>query len=385
MQSTVPSPNHRRTHDDQHTPHTTDVALDVTPLSAHIGAEIRGIDLRSLSDAEVAADPRLHGSSTRSCSFPISTSIPAEHLAFAARLGEPTEGHPVIPGIADHPEVFEIDYTQAAELAALYGDVAERSAGLAWHTDVTFVKRPPTGSILRAVEVPEAGGDTLFSNQQAAFEGLSPSLQAYLSTLTAVHDGRHQFAKLLELVGEGSWEGKKFTSIEPVEHPVVITHPETGKRVLFVNPGFTSHIKDLSRAESDALLGFLYAPLGAAGVRRALPLAAGHARLLGQLRHPALRGRRLRRQSPGDPAGHPARHGAAPRDDHARPAHRGHDRRVDADVSRRGRARDRGRRTSWSSCSTTSASGSSALSARRSPRRRSTGSQPTEPGTGGST
>jgi alpha-ketoglutarate-dependent taurine dioxygenase len=237
---------------------SVDVALDVTPLSAHIGAELRGLDLRSLSDAEVAAI-RAAWLEYKVVFFPGQHLEPAEHLAFAARLGEPTEGHPVIPGIADHPEVFEIDYTQASELAALYGDVAGRSTGLSWHTDVTFVKRPPAGSILRAVVVPDAGGDTLFSNQQAAFEGLSPSLQDYLSTLTAVHDGEHQFSKILSLVGEGTWEGKKFTSLEPVEHPVVITHPETGKRVLFVNPGFTSHVKDLSRAESDALLGFLYA------------------------------------------------------------------------------------------------------------------------------
>ena len=238
-------------------PHT-DVALDVTRLSAHIGAELRGVDLRALSDAEVDAI-RAAWLEHKVVFFPDQHLEPAEHLAFAKRLGEPTEGHPVIPGLDDHPEVFEIDYTKAAELTALYGDVAERSAGLSWHTDVTFVKRPPAGSILRAVTVPDAGGDTLFSNQQAAYEGLSPSLQDYLSTLTAVHDGRHQFGKVLELVGEGTWEGKKFTALEPVEHPVVITHPQTGARVLFVNPGFTSHIKELSRSESDALLGFLYA------------------------------------------------------------------------------------------------------------------------------
>ena len=237
------------------------VALDVTPLSAHIGAELRGLDLRSLSDDEVAAI-RAAWLEYKVVFFPGQHLEPAEHLAFASRLGEPTEGHPVIPGIAEHPEVFEIDYTQASELAALYGDIAERTErtqGLSWHTDVTFVKRPPAGSILRAVVVPDAGGDTLFSNQQAAFEGLSPSLQDYLSTLTAVHDGTNQFSKILELVGEGTWEGKKFSTLEPVEHPVVISHPQTGKRVLFVNPGFTSHIKDLSRSESDALLGFLYA------------------------------------------------------------------------------------------------------------------------------
>ena len=239
---------------------STDVLLDVTPLSANIGAEIRGVDLRDLSDAEVAAI-RAAWLEHKVVFFPDQHLEPAEHLAFAARLGEPTEGHPVIPGLPDHPEVFEIDYTAASELAELYGEIAERTErtqGLSWHTDVTFVPRPPAGSILRAVVVPDAGGDTLFSNQQAAYEGLSPSLQDYLSTLTAVHDGTNQFSKILSLVGEGTWEGKKFSKLDPVEHPVVITHPETGKRVLFVNPGFTSHIKDLSRSESDALLGFLY-------------------------------------------------------------------------------------------------------------------------------
>jgi len=234
-----------------------EVSLDISPLSARIGAEIHGLDLRDLNDAEVAAI-RAAWLEYKVVFFPGQHLEPAEHLAFASRLGEPTEGHPVIPGIPEHPEVFEIDYGKTAELAALYGDVSQRGAGLHWHTDVTFVPRPPAGSILRAVVVPDAGGDTLFSNQQAAFEGLSPSLQDYLSTLTAVHEGQQQFGRILEQVGQGTWEGQKFSSIEPVEHPVVITHPHTGKRVLFVNPGFTSHVVGLSRAESDALLGFLY-------------------------------------------------------------------------------------------------------------------------------
>lgn len=236
---------------------STDVTLDISPLSARIGAEIRGLDLRDLSDGEVAAI-RAAWLEYKVVFFPGQHLEPADHLAFASRFGEPTEGHPVIPGLPEQPEVFEIDYGQANELASLYGDVARRDRGLSWHTDVTFVARPPAGSILRAVVAPEAGGDTLFSNQQAAFEDLSPSLQDYLSTLTAVHDGRAQFRPILDRVGEGTWEGRTFTEIEPVEHPVVITHPETGRRVLFVNPGFTSHIAGLTPSESDALLGFLY-------------------------------------------------------------------------------------------------------------------------------
>ena len=234
------------------------VDLDVVPLSGTIGAEIHGLDLRHLDDATVAAVRRVW-LDRKVVSFPEQNLEPAEHLAFAARFGEPTEGHPMIPGIDGHPEVFEIDYTAARQLYSAYGDVSTRYRGIYWHTDVTFVARPPLGSILRAVVVPPAGGDTLFSDQQAAFASLSPALQSFLLTLTAVHDGRDQFKGILDLVGEGRWEGEKVVSLEPVEHPVVRTHPETGAKTLFVNPGFTSHIKQLDRAESDALLAFLYA------------------------------------------------------------------------------------------------------------------------------
>jgi len=190
--------------------------------------------------------------------FPGQHLDPESHQAFAGRFGELTEGHPVIPGLPGSPNVFEIDYTKARTVYANYGDVSTRRQGLDWHTDVTFVKRPPLGSILRAVVVPPAGGDTLFSDQVAAFADLSPALQAFLSTLTAVHDGQSQFKGVLDAVGEGRWEGKALPSLDPVVHPVVRTHPETGDRSLFVNPGFTSHIVELDRSESDALLAFLY-------------------------------------------------------------------------------------------------------------------------------
>ncbi len=233
--------------------------LDVTPLSGSIGATIRGVDLTDhLSDETIAAIRQVW-LDRKVVFFPGQQLDPTSHLAFATRFGEPTEGHPVIPGIEGHPEVFEIDYTAARQVYAAYGDVSFRSRGVHWHTDVTFVHRPPLGSILRAVVVPEAGGDTLFSDQQAAFDALSPALQDFLSNLTALHDGRAQFKGALERRGEGRWEGEKVVSLDPVEHPVVRTHPETGARSLFVNPGFTTHITQLDRAESDALLAFLYA------------------------------------------------------------------------------------------------------------------------------
>jgi alpha-ketoglutarate-dependent taurine dioxygenase len=98
----------------------------------------------------------------------------------------------------------------------------------------------------------------VWSNQVAAFEALSAPLQELLLGLTAVHDGAAQFGDLLDRLGEGSWEGEVFRSLEPVTHPVVRTHPETGERALFVNPGFTSHIVELSPDESRSLLSFLY-------------------------------------------------------------------------------------------------------------------------------
>ncbi len=234
------------------------VDLDVTPLSGTIGAIISGVDLRHLDEVTVAAIRQVW-LDRKVVFFPEQHLDPDAHLAFASLFGTPTEGHPVIPGIEGNPKIFEIDYSNDREVFANYGDVSTRRQGLDWHTDVTFVERPPLGSILRAVEVPPSGGDTLFSDQEAAFDDLSDSLKAYLSTLTAVHTGAQQFEAALEHAGEGAWEGRPITSLAPVTHPVVRTHPETGRRSLFVNPGFTSHIVELSRAESDALLGFLYA------------------------------------------------------------------------------------------------------------------------------
>ena len=169
-----------------------------------------------------------------------------------------TEGHPVLPALEGFPHIHEIDYAQEKRVYRRRPGFPAPRQGLGWHTDVTFVARPPAGSLLNALVIPQSGGDTMWSDQQAAFEGLSSSLQDYLGTLHAVHDGRAAFQFVLDAVGEGRWEGEPFTSLDPVVHPVVRTHPETGARTLFVNPGFTTHIVELERPESDALLGFLY-------------------------------------------------------------------------------------------------------------------------------
>lgn len=238
--------------------------LDVRLLSGAIGAEIRGVDVRRVDDDTIGAIRTLwlrH----KVVFFPQQHLSPDEHRAFAARFGELTPAHPVIPGIDGFPEVFEIDYSKARELYASYGELTRRrSQAVGWHTDVTFVERPPTGSILNAVVIPPSGGDTLWSNQVAAYEALSTTLQRFVDGLTAVHDGRAQFGALLDKRGQsdegvGDWDGEVYDQLRPVEHPVVRIHPETGERALFVNPGFTSHIVGLEPDESRVLLEFLYA------------------------------------------------------------------------------------------------------------------------------
>jgi alpha-ketoglutarate-dependent taurine dioxygenase len=240
------------------------VELDVRPLSGTIGAEIRGLDLKAPLDTPTVDSIRQTLLRYRVVFFPGANLDPAEHIAFARNFGELTPAHPVIPGIEGFPEVFEIDYSATAKLTALYGDVAKNRArqggGISWHTDVTFVERPPLGSILNAVVIPEAGGDTMWSDQVAAYRGLSEPIRRLIDGLTAVHDGSAQFSAILNQLPEaGEWDNAPYRALSPVEHPVVRVHPETSERALFVNAGFTSHIKELAPDESFALLSFLYA------------------------------------------------------------------------------------------------------------------------------
>jgi taurine dioxygenase len=219
---------------------------ELEPLGPHFGAIVHGLDLATVTGEQVA-EIRAALVDRKVLFFRDQVLDDDGQIALGRRIGELTASHPVIGGVdAAHPEVYALDSADNG-----FADV--------WHTDVTFMERPPLGSILRAVVVPPNGGDTLFSDQIAAYNGLSPDLQGFLSNLTAVHDGKNQFQGILDLIGEGRWEGEAFGRLEPVEHPVVRTHPETGEKILFVNPGFTTRISQLTLNESDALLQFLYA------------------------------------------------------------------------------------------------------------------------------
>src|ERR1700685_184076 len=173
----ITSPLHPRTPDlPRGTPMTTttSVQLDIAPLSGTIGAEIREIDLHNPLDPGTLAAVRQALLDYKVIFFPGQHLSPAEHKDFAAAFGPITVAHPVIPGIAEHKEVFEIDYTKARQFS--YGVGREDGDRERWHTDVTFVDTPPLGSVLNAIVIPPAGGDTLWADTQAAYEGLPPPL-----------------------------------------------------------------------------------------------------------------------------------------------------------------------------------------------------------------
>lgn len=225
--------------------------LDLEPLGPSFGAVVHDLDLGALDDAGVQALRQallehkvlfLRGQRLDD----------AGQVALAGRLGALTAGHPVARTSDEHAEVYRID-SQDPDFS--FSDV--------WHTDVTFMPRPPAASVLRAVTLPPTGGDTSWADSQLAYDSLSAPVRRLVDGLTAVHDGSREWGTYLRRRGGqgNTWDGAAVTELVPVEHPVVRVHPETGRRGLFVNPGFTSHVVGVSDAESRAILDLLFAHL----------------------------------------------------------------------------------------------------------------------------
>ncbi|WP_181782482.1 TauD/TfdA dioxygenase family protein [Pseudonocardia pini] len=228
------------------------VTLNLEPLGPRFGAIVHDVDLATASDTQVAAI-RAQLTERKVLFFRGQHALdPSGQVRLGNRLGELTASHPVVPGIdEDHTEIYALDSADDG-----YADV--------WHTDVTFMKRPPLGSILRAVTLPPTGGDTNWADLELAYEALSPPLRALADQLDARHDGSKDFGYYLaqRRQGQGSvWEGETVTSLDQVVHPVVRVHPETGRRSLFVNPGFTVAIEGVSEVESRHLLDVFFAAI----------------------------------------------------------------------------------------------------------------------------
>jgi taurine dioxygenase len=236
----------------------SNVELAITALTGTTGAEIRGVSLREPLQPATVAEISQALFEYKVIFFPEQHLSTDEHFALAAQFGEITEGHPTSAADRGRFGLNEIDYSEQRKAYAGRQDPARKPRRDGWHTDVTFVETPPAISILNALAMPERGGDTVFANTQAAYEGLSAPFREFLDGLVAVHSGEEAFGAQIRARGYGEWDGERFTELQPVEHPVVRTHPATGQRSLFVNPEFTSHIKGFSRRESDGLLGLLY-------------------------------------------------------------------------------------------------------------------------------
>ena len=170
-----------------------------------------------------------------------------QHLAFARNFGD-LEVHPFAPHKPDYPEVLAITHNEK-----------NKGKENTWHSDVTWRLEPSLGSILRAIELPPVGGDTLFADMYAAYDGLKDEVKARIDNAVAVHDFTH-FRAGMRKRGMSEEQIEEMNRKYPTaEHPVVRTHPETGRRCIYVNAAFTLHIVGMEKADSDALLAHLYA------------------------------------------------------------------------------------------------------------------------------
>jgi taurine dioxygenase len=216
--------------------------ITAEPLAAALGAEVSDVDLSKPVDDSTFDEITDAWMKYQVLFFRDQDITVDDQKAFAKRYGE-LHVHPVLHQMKDqgHPEVAVLQSNADQPF------VAER-----WHSDVTFEKVPPLGSILRAVEVPEKGGDTMWASMYAAYDALSDSMQRLLSSLEAYHDGGGFKAVATDE------QRKTLEQDQTAIHPVIRTHPVTGRKTIFVNSTFTKYIVGMKRAESRAILSFLY-------------------------------------------------------------------------------------------------------------------------------
>ena len=229
-----------------------DDSLRVRPLSGTLGAEIEGVDLSK--PLEDAAWREIHAAFLEHSviAFRNQTLSHQDQIGFAQRLG-PLDVHPIAVGMEEHPEMLRV-WKPAGESA---------SFGTGWHTDNTFFEEPSLAGVLYGVTIPPYGGDTLFASMRRAFDALSPALQHFFEGLRAVHSASRAYDPAT--TGDAKYQGEAAINYRmsdavyaETEHPLVRTHPETGRKGIFVNPMFTQRIVGLADHESEALLHLLY-------------------------------------------------------------------------------------------------------------------------------
>ena len=231
------------THAEASRPRTEYGTLQVRPLTPVIGGEVSGVDLSGQLSNQQLDDIHQAFTDHSVLIFRDQVLDREAHKRFARHFG-PLHVHPLNRGDRqEDPEVLIVKTTKNSKY----------TAGDGWHTDVTCDEKPPLGSMLYITRTPEiGGGDTLFSSMYAAYEALSPTMQAFLEPLTAVHDGAKPYK------GNYDYDPVDGKAHPKTEHPVIGVHPHSGRKVLYVNAGFTARIKGLTAAESDAILQMLF-------------------------------------------------------------------------------------------------------------------------------
>lgn len=216
--------------------------ITVDKLTPIIGAEVGGVDLaQPLSNHQMSEVHRALAENIV-IFFRDQHMTPEQHLAFGRNFGE-LHLHPAAPHAPGHPELMIIHADKDSF----------RANGEGWHSDVSCDTEPPMGSILYIKTCPPRGGDTLFASMYAAYEALSDRMKAYLEGLTAVHDGEDAYRGTYRNYGIADKP-----EYPRAEHPVIRTHPVTGRKALYVNRGFTKRILGVPRDESDAILRYLW-------------------------------------------------------------------------------------------------------------------------------
>lgn len=220
--------------------------MEVIPLTGGLGAEIFGADLRKEADF-----PQIQEAFAKYSVIVMrgQTITPNDQIRFAGRFG-PVSHNRFLRPLDGHPGIVEV----------LKEKHHKEAIGEVWHADETYDEIPSLGSILHGIELPPYGGDTMFASMGAAYEALSPAMQDFLQGLSAWHGSAHNFGRA-SADRESRRDGRigNFDQVkDDVLHPVVIRHPLSGRKCLYVNPGFTLRIEGMEKAESAALLAFLY-------------------------------------------------------------------------------------------------------------------------------
>jgi taurine dioxygenase len=213
--------------------------MDVRRIAGALGAEIAGVDLSKRFDEKAVREAFLQH---QVVFFRGQKLDPAQFMAFARSMGKPVE-YPFVKGIAGFPEVIEVKKLEHERHA--FGGI--------WHSDTAYLDEPPMGSMLLAREIPPYGGDTEFASQYAAYDALSDGMKRMLDGLYAINS-----SSKADVTRTREDMVKEYSRQYEAEHPVVRTHPETGRKALYVNVGHTARFRGMTELESAPLLEFLY-------------------------------------------------------------------------------------------------------------------------------